>query len=32
MWREERKRRQKADVPFDFAFALGDVVERLNAA
>jgi hypothetical protein len=31
-WRDERKRRKKANVPFHFAFALRDLGERLNAA
>jgi hypothetical protein len=31
-WRDERKRREKANVPFHFAFTLRDLGERLNAA
>ena len=31
-WRDERERRQKANVPFHPAFTLGDLGERLNAA
>jgi hypothetical protein len=31
-WRDERKWREKANVPFHLAFTLGDLVERLNAA
>jgi hypothetical protein len=30
-WRDERKRRKKANVPFHFALALCDLGERLNA-
>jgi hypothetical protein len=30
--RDERERRQKANVPFHFALALGDLGERPNAA
>jgi hypothetical protein len=31
-WRDERKWRQKANVPFDLAFTLGDLGERANSA
>jgi hypothetical protein len=31
-WRDERKWRQKANVPFHLAFTLRDLGERLNTA
>jgi hypothetical protein len=31
-WQHERERREKANVPFDVAFALRDLGERPNAA
>ena len=31
-WRDERKRCEKANVPFDLAFTLRDLCERANAA
>jgi hypothetical protein len=31
-WRDERKWREKANVPFDLAFTLCNLGERLNAA
>jgi hypothetical protein len=31
-WRDERKRREKADVSFHLAFTLRDLGERANAA
>ena len=31
-WRDERKRREKPNVPFHLAFTLCDLAERLDAA